>query len=103
MATRWRSSPARRDGEASTRGQSDDEARQIASSWSRNDHEDGGPTIQLPAAEVLLHPSSPRVRIQYLRPSNPVLDTSCVPRDTQRIRRRGVRHNRRSHACGALR
>ena len=25
--------------------------RQIESSWSRDDHEDGGPTIRLPAAE----------------------------------------------------
>ena len=29
-----------------------DRAAQLASSWSRNDHEDGGPTIQLPAAEA---------------------------------------------------
>ncbi len=27
-------------------------AAQLLSSWSRNDHEDGGPTIQLPAAEA---------------------------------------------------
>ena len=34
------------------RGRSATEACQPASSWSHDDHEDGGPTIQLPAAEA---------------------------------------------------
>ena len=38
--------------EGPTRGQSANRAYQLASSWSRDDHEDGGPTIQLPAAEA---------------------------------------------------
>ena len=38
--------------EGPTRGRSANRACQLASSWSRNDHEDGGPTIQLPAAEA---------------------------------------------------
>jgi len=38
--------------ERPTRGRSANRACQLASSWSRNDHEDGGPTIQLPAAET---------------------------------------------------
>ena len=37
--------------EGPTGGQSANRACQLASSWSRDDHEDGGPTIQLPAAE----------------------------------------------------
>ena len=32
-------------------GQSAKPDRQVESSWSRDDHEDGGPTIQLPAAQ----------------------------------------------------
>jgi hypothetical protein len=54
-----RTSRARGEDEAASRGQSDDVACQTESSWSRNDQEDGGPTIQLPAAKALLHPSSP--------------------------------------------
>ena len=38
--------------EGPTRRRSANRACQLASSWSRNDHEDGGPTIQLPAAEA---------------------------------------------------
>jgi hypothetical protein len=33
-------------------GRSAERAWQLDSSWSREDHEDGGPTIQLPAAET---------------------------------------------------
>ena len=43
----------------STRGQSDDEARQNRFLLVSQRPEDGGPTIQLPAAEIPLHPSSP--------------------------------------------
>ena len=38
--------------EGPTCGRSANRACQLVSSWSRNDHEDGGPTIQLPAAEA---------------------------------------------------
>ena len=38
--------------EGPTCGRSANRACQLASSWSRNDHEDGGPTIQLPAADA---------------------------------------------------
>ena len=38
--------------EGPTRRRSANRACQLASSWSRSDHEDGGPTIQLPAAEA---------------------------------------------------
>jgi hypothetical protein len=41
-------------------------ASHLASSWSRNDHEDGGPTIQLPAAEKL-HPSHVPTHTVYRR------------------------------------
>ena len=43
----------------STRGQSDDEARQNRLLLVSQRPEDGGPTIRLPAAEIPLHPSSP--------------------------------------------
>jgi hypothetical protein len=39
-----------RDNEEPTCGRSAKRACQLESSWSRDDHEDGGPTIQLPAA-----------------------------------------------------
>jgi hypothetical protein len=38
--------------EGPTCGRSANRACQLASSWSRNDHEDGGPTIPLPAADA---------------------------------------------------
>ena len=38
--------------EGPTRRRSANRACQLASPWSRNDHEDGGPTIQLPAADA---------------------------------------------------
>jgi hypothetical protein len=38
--------------EGPTCGRSANRACQLASSRSRNDHEDGGPTIQLPAADA---------------------------------------------------
>ena len=60
----WRSHGQRNVADAqklrtSTRGQSDDEARQNLFLLVSQRPEDGGPTIQLPAAEIPLHPSSP--------------------------------------------
>ena len=46
---RWDSAETR---EGPTCGRSANRARQLASSWSRSDHEDGGPTIPLPAADA---------------------------------------------------
>ena len=46
---RWDSAETR---EGRTCGRSANRARQLASSWSRSDHEDGGPTIPLPAADA---------------------------------------------------
>ena len=48
-AYRWVSAETN---EEPTCGRSANRACQLASSWSRDDHEDGGPTIQLPAAEA---------------------------------------------------
>jgi hypothetical protein len=45
----WDSAETR---EGPTCGRSANRACQLASSWSRNDREDGGPTIQLPAADA---------------------------------------------------
>src|SRR5688572_20592505 len=45
----WDSAKTR---EGPTCGRSAYRACQLAASWSRNDHEDGGPTIPLPAAEA---------------------------------------------------
>src|SRR5687767_13251875 len=47
-------------------GQHDGPASQRPPSWSRNDHEDGGPTIQLPAAEAAA-PFQRLTAIQYIR------------------------------------
>ena len=56
--------------EGPTRGRSANRACQLASSWSRNDHEDGGPTIQLPAAEAAApFDLSATFSIRGLRPS----------------------------------
>jgi len=56
--------------EGPTRGRSANRACQLASSWCRNDdHEDGGPTIQLPAAEARCTLRSPScVQYKRLRP-----------------------------------
>ena len=53
-------------------GNSAEQACQLAPSWSRDDHEDGGPTIQLPAAGT----------------AAPLLLSTC---NTEYIRRRAAR------------
>ena len=56
--------------EGPTCGRSANRACQLASSWSRNDHEDGGPTIQLPAADARCTLRSLSC-IQYMRLKRP--------------------------------
>ena len=64
--------------EGPTRGRSANRACQLASSWSRNDHEDGGPTIQLPAAEARCTLRSLSC-VQYMR-LRPSARTTAPPR-----------------------
>lgn len=52
--------------EGRTCGRFSNRACQLASSWSRDDHEDGGPTIQLPAADARCTLRSPSFD-QYTR------------------------------------
>jgi hypothetical protein len=63
-----------------TRGRSASRACQLASSWSRNDHEDGGPTIPLPAAEARCTLRSLSC-VQYtrLKPGARMAHTSSLP------------------------
>ena len=59
-------------------GQSAKRDRQVESSWSRDDHEDGGPTIQLPAAEPAAPLASVYLQSQYIRRRMP-LTKGCDP------------------------
>jgi hypothetical protein len=54
----------------------------IGSSWSRDDHEDGGPTIQMPAADGPPHPSITAV-IEYtsLRPTGSLMRRHLAEHD----------------------
>jgi hypothetical protein len=60
-------------------------ACQLASSWSRNDHEDGGPTIQLPAAGARCTLRS-LSSVQYMRSEAGHPTGSCISREIKAAR-----------------
>ena len=81
-------------------GRSAKRDRQLESSWSRDDHEDGGPTIQLPAAE----PAAPLTVIYWFeyirgRPTPPsVANRAALANEPRDLRMRF----RRALTCACL-